>query len=428
MHLKSLLVPVAAILMAACNGGGDGASGVGTGSPTSVTVTGGVVKGPVSGATVCVFALSGGVKGAQIPVVAAGGAGQVTNGCYITPPDGSYQFALSQAAPGDVLIEATGGQFCSNEQPLSGGACPNAGVLLDLGSAVMKSVVSAQASAATVYTTPLSTAAVNGAGGSLSSTTFNSQFTTLSGQLSITGVTPASAPDRTTQPYLLAIANHLRDGGSLASVVSSLGQGTTTFPATTASRVFSAAPLAIYAGTWAATSTSVRVTASNYNATFTTNDAFSSVSTSAGSAVSKLEGKAFLHCPLGAGGTLAALQAGRVILSPEFVRVTNYDELLNKTFDEFNCGGRFQPVRYNADGSVTLTFQDSTTEDVERSLWAQQFTPEGFHFVGNGEDNRHYAEIYKVQTAGGVRYVFLIRNDENLSTGPEQSVALFVQR
>ena len=86
-HLLALTA-AAALLLAGCGGGG---SIDGTGSATTPsaqgTLSGNVVKGPVSGATVKAFSVSGGVMGAQISsaVTDANGAFTVPMGNYTGP-------------------------------------------------------------------------------------------------------------------------------------------------------------------------------------------------------------------------------------------------------------------------------------------------------------------------------------------------------
>lgn len=191
------------------------------------------MKGPVLGSTVCVYALTAGAKGAQIPVTAGTGAtGSVANGCYVTAADGTYNLRLPSGTSGDVLVEATGGSFCSNESAVAGGACSGGASLVNLGASMMTSVASVPASGtATVYTTPLTTAAVDiiRARG-LSSANFGGEFATLAGQLlgNTTNVTPAQAPTLATQPYLATVADFLRTGGTFSAAVTSLAAGTTT--------------------------------------------------------------------------------------------------------------------------------------------------------------------------------------------------------
>ncbi len=225
--IKLLLGAAALAMIAACSDGN-----VTGGGPT---VTGGVVKGPVLGSTVCAFALTGGAKGVAVPLaLGVGAAGSISGGCYVTPADGSYNFALPAGTSGDLLIEATGGRFCSNESQVVAGACTGGGTVIDLGGAVMSSIVAVPAagSNATVYTTPLTTAAVTGGGAGMTSARFNERFNTLAGQVIGAGtpVTPATPPTVANQSYLGTAATALQNGGTLSAVVTALNNGTTTFP------------------------------------------------------------------------------------------------------------------------------------------------------------------------------------------------------
>ncbi|MES2976058.1 MAG: hypothetical protein V4757_20740 [Pseudomonadota bacterium] len=226
--IRLLLGAAALAMLAACSGDGDGGG---------ATISGGVVKGPVLGSTVCAFALTGGAKGAAVPLaLGAGAAGSISGGCYVTPADGSYNFALPAGTSGDLLIEATGGSFCSNESQVAAGACTGGGTVINLGGAVMSSIVAVPAagSNATVFTTPLTTAAVTGGGAGMTSARFNERFNTLAGRVigAGTAVTPATPPTATNQPYLATAATALQNGGTLSSVVTALNNGTTTFTAT----------------------------------------------------------------------------------------------------------------------------------------------------------------------------------------------------
>lgn len=217
---------VAALAVLAACGGSDG-GGTAAGGPT---VTGGVVKGPVLGATVCAYALTGGAKGAQLAVQATG-SGSVSSGCYVTGADGAYSFQLPAGTTGDVLLESTGGRFCSDEAPVAGGACAS-GTLVDLGSGVMTSAATVATGSASVYVTPLTTAAVSTAGAQLSASSFTTRFQTLAGQIlgAGTAVTPGTAPTSANQPFLAQAGAAMGSGGSLAGVLGALQQGSTTFP------------------------------------------------------------------------------------------------------------------------------------------------------------------------------------------------------
>ncbi len=211
--------------LAACGGGGSGSGGP--------VIDGGVVKGPVSGASVCVYALSGGTKGARIDLSGA----QVSGGCYVTQADGLYRLELPAGTTGEVLVEATGGRFCSNEVPLTAGACAGGGAVVDLTGTTMSGVVSAAPGGAAVgsalYLTPLTTAAVNAAaaGAGLSAANFGTQFAALASQVlgANSPVQPGTPPTPANQPYLQQVATHLQTGGSMGTAVAALQQGSTNF-------------------------------------------------------------------------------------------------------------------------------------------------------------------------------------------------------
>lgn len=224
----SILATACAVLLAACGGGG------GSTSASGAAVSGAVVKGPVLGATVCAYRINGGAKGALIPLSAAPGAsGSIAGGCYVTAANGSYNFVMPGNVSGDVLLEATGGSYCSNESVIAAGACSGGGSVINLGASVLSSAINVPATGnATIYITPLTTAAVNAAAGaSFSAATFNNQFNTLAGQVigAGTSVTAATAPTTSNQPYLAQVATFMQGGGTLASAVGSLQQGSTSF-------------------------------------------------------------------------------------------------------------------------------------------------------------------------------------------------------
>jgi hypothetical protein len=106
------LTTVAALLLAGCGGGGSGSSGSSgvssgvssgggidatTPSAQGTSMSGNVVKGPVSGATVQAFAVSGGVMGAPISSTTTD-----VNGAF-TMPMGNYA--------GPVMLQMNGGTY-----------------------------------------------------------------------------------------------------------------------------------------------------------------------------------------------------------------------------------------------------------------------------------------------------------------------------
>jgi hypothetical protein len=225
--VQRLAAVVAAAVVAACSGGGDGGS--------AAQVDGAIVKGPVTGATVCAFALSGGVKGRALPVQATGSGVVNGNGCFVTGADGAYAFTVPGYS-GEVLLEAVGGSYCTDENPVSNGACTGGGAVVALNDTMTAVANVAGGSRSTTYVTPLTTAAVNAAiaNGALTVETFRGRFTTLAGQVlgPNTTVTPSTPPTVATQPYLTQVAQHVRGGGTLSSAITSLQNGSTSFSGT----------------------------------------------------------------------------------------------------------------------------------------------------------------------------------------------------
>ncbi len=130
------------------------AAGCGSDSaPTSTVISGQVVKGPVSGSSVCVYAVTGGVKDTSTLVP-----------CVSTDAAGNYTFT-SFSYTGDVAIEATGGTY-KNEAT---------GLTTTLG-APLKTLMSAQGGTMSGVVTPLTTIAY-----SSSSALSNAAFTQAAG-------------------------------------------------------------------------------------------------------------------------------------------------------------------------------------------------------------------------------------------------------
>lgn len=212
--------------LAACGGGGDGGGG-GAGAPV---IHGGAVKGPVQGASVCVYAVSGGARGARIELAGS----QVVNGCYVTQADGLYHLNLPAGTTGDVIIEASGGQYCSDEQPVAAGACGGGAMLESLAGQVMvtAATVPTPGGSAQAYATPLTTAAFNGTTGVFSAAAFNAQFQALVGQIVGVGssLTPATPPSAANSPFLAQLAAYLQSGGSWPQLLTALQAGTVPAP------------------------------------------------------------------------------------------------------------------------------------------------------------------------------------------------------
>ncbi len=128
-----LLSTIAAAALMACGGGGSAA-------PLTV-VSGTVVKGPVSGASVCAFDISSGSKGVAI------------GSCSPTDADGAYRLSLPQAT-GSVLLEANGGTYVDEVTAVRTSVT---------GSSTFSSIASTTGVNVAAAITPLTTIAVNAA-------------------------------------------------------------------------------------------------------------------------------------------------------------------------------------------------------------------------------------------------------------------------
>lgn len=227
-RLKITALMMMLFALSACGGGS---------ADSGPTVSGSVIKGPVSGAQVCVYALSAGGKGTQINVINPNGSNaQISNGCWVTGADGSYGFVLPAGTSGDFLVEATGGSYCSNEVQVAGSSCSGGGSLQSLGSNTLTAVVNlpSSGSSAQVYLTPFTSAAVASMG-AYNFTSFQSRFTVLSGMLGLSGLSPSAPPTTSSVQVLASASQYISQGGNLAQVIASLSQGTTRFASGTSS-------------------------------------------------------------------------------------------------------------------------------------------------------------------------------------------------
>jgi hypothetical protein len=101
--LPFALTAVAALLLAGCGGGGSSGIDATTPSAQATTMSGNVIKGPVSGATVSAFAVTGGTMGSQVSSTTtdATGAFTMSMGNYAGP-------LMLQMSGGTYTDEATG--------------------------------------------------------------------------------------------------------------------------------------------------------------------------------------------------------------------------------------------------------------------------------------------------------------------------------
>lgn len=218
----------AVLLLAACGGGG-GSGAAATGG----SVSGTSYKGPTAGATVCAYAFDGnavGKKGAKVSAQ-AGSTPAVSNGCVVTANDGTYTLALPAGAPSPLLLESTGGTYCSNETVFDGTACPGGGTPVALGSASLRTVVTAPASGAVAGSplTLLTTAAADSAS-AVDAGSFNSAYATVAANFGLGGTTPSTSPSSgALQTALAGLASYLNgDAALIQALTASIADGGTT--------------------------------------------------------------------------------------------------------------------------------------------------------------------------------------------------------
>lgn len=195
LALHSLrLLPLAGVLsLAGCLGGGGG-------SPT--VVSGSVVKGPVSGANVCIYKATSSGKGDLL-------------GCTSTAAGGGY--SLSVDAGGDVIVEATGGSFTDEATGATKTLSDPMQVVLKTGGSTVTGVV-------TPLTTMAYSLAKSGSGG-LSSASFTTAAGKVAatfnlGSVDITSTTPVVSGGAVDAygKMLRAVSQYVANGGTLANL------------------------------------------------------------------------------------------------------------------------------------------------------------------------------------------------------------------
>jgi hypothetical protein len=127
------------LVLAGCGGGGSGLSGGGSPPPAQGVITGTVVKGPVSGASVTAYAISNGTMGARIASAT-------------TDAQGAFRLATGSHA-GPVMLQASGGTYMDEaigaSMPMMAGDVMNA----------MLTSTTAGATVSGIHVTPLTSMA-----------------------------------------------------------------------------------------------------------------------------------------------------------------------------------------------------------------------------------------------------------------------------
>jgi len=168
----------------------------------SAVVSGTVVKGPITGATVTIYAVdSAGVKGAVLATTTTGAGG-------------TYNATVAYTGP--VLVEVTGGTYVDEAT----------GATRTLSDPMRVMVTTTAGGTVTGVVTPLTTAAyslgqVGGTGGAVNIATYGAAITSIATQFNLTGinlVTSVPSVTGTLNTYgqmLRAVSQYVANGGSL---------------------------------------------------------------------------------------------------------------------------------------------------------------------------------------------------------------------
>jgi hypothetical protein len=220
--LCTLSAAVALASLAACGGGNDSSPAPAPAPVTppppavSTTVSGAVVKGPVTGAQVCAFTVVGSARGTAL------------GSCTTTDASGNYSFAVP-AGTGPLWVEATGGSYTDE--------VTGATVSVPAGSPLV-SLVTANGAAVSTMLTPLTTLALNaarstaGASGTLDAASYSaaaaqllSSFN-LPSNLNITTTLPAfGAGINSYGTALTTISQMVANGTTLAAILANSNPG-----------------------------------------------------------------------------------------------------------------------------------------------------------------------------------------------------------
>lgn len=242
MKTVAVLV-ITCFALASCGGNDDSSSAstppVAVARPVAIggTISGTALKGPINGATVCAYKIDNAAANKRGALILATGPAGVTilAGCAVTPADGSYALILPVGTIGDVLLETSGGTYCSNEAQYDKASLRclgTGGAALALNLNALRAVVTAPASGVVVpgMLTPFGTAAIANAiaAGNLSTVTFQSQFAALIAALGLpNGLTVTTAAnDATLQALLAALSRAFGiDANALAQAFADFAKG-----------------------------------------------------------------------------------------------------------------------------------------------------------------------------------------------------------
>lgn len=220
------IVASAVVLVLAGCGGGSSSSVSETASGSSVqsaSLRGQSYKGPIAGGTVCAYVIDNAAvdrKGALVQAQ-AGSTASVADGCVVTANDGTFTLVLPADASGDLLVESTGGTYCSDESVFNGTSCAGGGTPIAMAAAKLRSVIATPASGV-VADAPLTllTTAAAGSSGALSAGSFGTAYATIAGNFGLGETTPSTSPATgALQTVLASLATYLGADTSLVDGV-----------------------------------------------------------------------------------------------------------------------------------------------------------------------------------------------------------------
>jgi hypothetical protein len=215
------VVATAALALAGCGGGG-GVAGT--------NVSGTSYKGPTAGAVVCAYRIdksAAGKKGAKLEALVSS-TPSVRDGCVVTGNDGTFNYVLPETPKVDVILESTGGTYCSDESIFDGTNCAGGGTPIVMGSNALRTLVSPPASG-TLTTAPLTlltTAAVDQAD-SLSPSSFAAAYATIATNFGLSDKSPSASPATGELKTVLAkLTDYVgADTTVLADVIAGIASG-----------------------------------------------------------------------------------------------------------------------------------------------------------------------------------------------------------
>jgi hypothetical protein len=216
----------AAILGAGCLGGSGGGS--------AASLTGVVYKGPTAGAQVCAYRIDDAAadrKGALVEAQPGSGP-TLREGCVVTGADGAYAIVLPAEAAGGarLLVESTGGTYCSDESLLAAGStCAGGGTPIAMGATPLRAFVAAPpANSVSVPLTLLTTAATQAAA-TLDAAGYAAAYGTIANSFGVSADPSTSPRDGVLSGVLTTLSGMVgTDGGNIGAIVGAIASGTLT--------------------------------------------------------------------------------------------------------------------------------------------------------------------------------------------------------